>query len=1206
MLPSHQGGGQGQSQNRTHPREPRAGAAGSQEEGESYVRRHAKASSVGPTEGSGKSRRLLRRAFATRGASSRFGGSGAPSSSGVRSLFALAFVVCALAANATSAAAANYHPVPHIGTVSNVLGGSAHVTGDVAGAPPGGMNYQFEYSTDGVNWTGAGVETIFAENDRPDPYPVSIDLHGLNSSTKYSVRLTGYWEEETHSAEPNPEFETLPVDPPTVLSVEDASSVRSTAANVEGEVERPAPSNPDPGFDLQCQFEYISDAQFTANEANAEPAFSGAGQTPCNPNPVTGADSHDVSAELTGLNPETTYHLRLSVSNAGGSDSKVAANTFTTGSISPPASAAIDPITDFTAASAHVTGTINPGAPYDDPGYAVNYHFQCTPSCGEPFELGGQIPADNNNHTVEVDLKNLEPNTEYTVELIASNSAGSVEATPKTFRTEAIGPDAETVSAFALEGGTEALVGGRINPHNSATTYWIEYGRTPAYGQSAPLSKDASAGSGGSGKVFTQKISGLTPSTEYHFMVIAENALGKVEGEDKSFETAPAGSASEPSCPNAALRAEDNSDALPECRAYEQVSPVDKNGFDAGMNFGQQNYVASTDGSAVFFQSFGGFGDAKTASVFNHYLSRRGSEGWQTKGLTPAQKIKTLNGGSPEIPWLTPDLRFAAVEGGQQGHLAPGDNPDISNGYRLDTLTGNYITVAAARQAVSAFGGGTADGSRMFFESSTPLTSEAEAAGISNGIYEWHEGQMKLISILPGGEPSQYAFFKTAAPILHNEVSADGSRVVFKAGDEINGSLQLYLRENGTRTLKVSASRGGSTAESELFQTTYVGASADGSKIFFEQRGNLTPDASGEREKLYLFEPETETLTNLLAGALPGSEQTITSHGTAGVGVAGISEDGEYVYFYSPNRFHPGDNAVGGSGLYVWHNGTVRFIAHDDGSMNTDYNPARVSPDGLQLSFVSTAQMTAYDNTDSVPAEGGAPREDMEVYVYNAANDRLTCVSCSPNGQRPGGAPNGGPAADSELPASPAFQILNLQPGVRNDGSVFFTSRDALVPQDVNGKQDVYLWKDRRVHLISSGSGGGDSFLASSSASGEDVFIVTRQQLLASDKDDSADIYDARVGGGFPQAVPPTACEGIEGCQGPGSASPPFTDPATGSFSSPLKRLDPKAQRLRKALKACKHRKKKKARARCRAAAKKRYGRAGKKVHGKASNGRAH
>lgn len=987
-------------------------------------------------------------------------------------------------------------------------------------------------------------------------------------------------------------------DEPPAVTIDNSVSAEYTTAEVSGTV------NPAGGpSTTYWHFEYTTTPEDESSwQGGPGGEISGPDAEGTSPVPVSG--------KIKGLQPATEYSVRL-VADNGEFTNHVATGapypTFNTkGPIAKP-TVSIDPIATFDDTSAHFSGTINPEAAGEtDPGFDVVWHFECSPECPSG-QLSGQIAADGSNHTVEADATGLEPNTEYLVKLVASNAGGTESAGPQTFDTDAVAPAAETVPAFALRGGTEALVGARIDPNNSATTYWIEYGTTTAYGSSAPVSEDASAGSGGSAQVFTQRISGLTPSTVYHFRVVAENAIDTVEGADESFETAPAEPAPESACPNAVLRTENHSSALPECRAYEQVSPADKNGFDAGANAdgGQQNYVASTDGSAFFFQSFGGFADPKTTSVLNQYLSRRGGEGWQTKGLTPAQKIKTLNGGLTQVSWLTQDLRFAAVEGGQQGHLAPGDNPDISNGYRLDTLTGTYETVVAASNAAAQLGGGAADGSRIFFESEygTPLTPEAVGAVTGRGVYEWHEGQLKLVSILPNEEPAPDAFFRVSGGPLLNEVSADGSRVVFKAGDA-NNQLQLYVREDGVRTLKVSASRGGSTPESELFAANYVGASTDGSRIYFQTRGNLTPDAAGEGEKLYRFEPETEALTNLTASALsgwfPNSPQDVTSHGTAASAVAGISRDGEYVYFYSPSRFHPGENVGGESGLYVWHDGTVRFIAPDDGSMSTNSPdvPSRVSPNGQLLSFTSSARMTAYDNTDTVPADGGAPRPDMEVYTYDAAKDRLTCVSCNPSGHRPSGAPGGGPPADSDLPTIPVFQLLNAQPGVRDDGSIFFNSRDALLPADVNGKKDVYEWKGGRLYLISSGSDGNDSFLASSSASGDDVFFVTRERLVGTDRDDLADIYDARVNGGFPQPVTTSPCGGIEGCQGPGNGSPPFTDPASGSFSSPLKRLDPNAQRLRKALRACKHKKKKKARARCRKAAKKRYG--------KAAKGRAH
>jgi hypothetical protein len=264
--------------------------------------------------------------------------------------------------------------------------------------------------------------------------------------------------------------------------------------------------------------------------------------------------------------------------------------------------------------------------------------------------------------------------------------------------------------------------------------------------------------------------------------------------------------------------------------------------------------------------------------------------------------------------------------------------------------------------------------------------------------------------------------------------------------------------------------------------------------------------------------------------------------------------------------------------------------------MEADHLIYRLSPDGKHLSFQSANRLTNYDNTDSTLDENGQPRADREVYTYDAVQHRLTCVSCNPSGQRPAGSP-GGQAAWSFIYEPTRFQGPNLQPGVGDDGHIFFNSADALVPNDVNAKQDVYEWRDGRVHLISSGAGGYDSVYASSSISGDDVFFKTRQQLVPGDIDQNIDVYDARVGGGFPQPPPPSICEGVEGCHGPASNSPPFADPASGSLSA-ARPLSPAARRLQKALASCKHKKGKKTKAKCKAKAKKRSS--------KASNGRAH
>jgi hypothetical protein len=299
------------------------------------------------------------------------------------------------------------------------------------------------------------------------------------------------------------------------------------------------------------------------------------------------------------------------------------------------------------------------------------------------------------------------------------------------------------------------------------------------------------------------------------------------------------------------------------------------------------------------------------------------------------------------------------------------------------------------------------------------------------------------------------------------------------------------------------------------------------------------------------------------------------------------------VYFSASGQYNPGEGDNGG-GIYVWHDGTISRIAIVPGdifSMEAPHTTYRVSPDGKHLSFNSTSRLTNYDNTDSTLDENGQPRDDREVYTYDAVQHRLTCVSCNPSGEQPAGSP-GARSGSSYFPEPPDFQGLNLQPGVGDDGHIFFNSRDALVPNDVDGKADVYEWKDGRVRLISGGTGGGDSFYASSSISGNDVFFVTRQQLAASDNDQNVDVYDARVGGGFPGPPHASACEGLEGCHGPASSAPSFANPASGSLSGAAQ-LSPSARRLKAARKACK-KKPKKARAKCTANAKKHFTKAGR------------
>jgi hypothetical protein len=229
-----------------------------------------------------------------------------------------------------------------------------------------------------------------------------------------------------------------------------------------------------------------------------------------------------------------------------------------------------------------------------------------------------------------------------------------------------------------------------------------------------------------------------------------------------------------------------------------------------------------------------------------------------------------------------------------------------------------------------------------------------------------------------------------------------------------------------------------------------------------------------------------------------------------------------------------------------------------------------------------------------------------EVFVYDADANKLFCASCNTSGE-PLSFTKEGPAA--LLPASSSDTYLPRW--ISEDGSrVFFDSSESLVPTDTNGRQDVYEWEQDGagscqdsggcVYLLSGGTSTDYSYLIDASATGDDVFIDTRAQLVPQDENDNFNVFDVRVGGVQPLSVP--ACSGT-GCQGVPPAPPIFATPSSVTFAG-VGNFEPsprplavkakpltRAQKLAKALKACKRGGSRRGeRAVCEAHARKRYG----------------
>jgi hypothetical protein len=638
---------------------------------------------------------------------------------------------------------------------------------------------------------------------------------------------------------------------------------------------------------------------------------------------------------------------------------------------------------------------------------------------------------------------------------------------------------------------------------------------------------------------------------------------------------------------------------LPDGRVYEQVSPADKNGNDAGASTdevaeygGLAHYaLAAPEGNGVLFEGSGPFGE--TADGYNlYFVAERSATGWKTRGILPrATERQSTKGGTitvqPEHVDPSTDLSHVVFKG-SDGLFAPPPYPQCGyahGGAEQLYLSGPDPFLAATwlerpqisdpiENCAGEFGaasgasvGGTPDFSTVYFtypgtilpeDASRALHAQGEGErGEFNveawGLYEYSAGVLKEAGVLPAGSPNGPLDPFGAVPaaslrgraLVGNQVSADGSRLFFVSPDPNSCGRgnncavdppELYVRENGEETQLVS-------------------------------RDTLLPDVGG----LPVAAPDS-------VSEMPNPNDG-NDFGAAHAGSdVFASSDGSQAFFQSEDKL-TGDAPEGPPG----------DVAPKTYDFNVDtgiltYLPGVVgqivaaTPDGSSFAFVnSTASPTELDLW-SAGASGGTVTPVMQmpgtgasvarissdgsalvfmaygqIFHYDVPTNTLACVSCAPQG-----VPNG-PVEMSPLQANEGneggaglqrYAGLVDERGVSMDDSrVFFDTTAALVPQDTDGTSDVYEWENGTVYLLSSGTSTRPSYFLDNSETGSDVFFATSEGLVPGDTDGAYDVYDARIphsGDNPPAAAVP--CEGSV-CQGPPRVPVPLAAPASATFS---------------------------------------------------------
>ncbi|HEY5052113.1 MAG TPA: hypothetical protein VII45_01745 [Solirubrobacterales bacterium] len=536
-------------------------------------------------------------------------------------------------------------------------------------------------------------------------------------------------------------------------------------------------------------------------------------------------------------------------------------------------------------------------------------------------------------------------------------------------------------------------------------------------------------------------------------------------------------------------------------------------------------------GDHVFYATFGPTPGAPSGAFLSFNQAVRGKEGWTTTpvGFPYSQysnefvfpQILPASPADGSMPSLWASTVPLIPAGPPEGHLGL---------YRRDSDNALTLIADIGEANNLFFYGGyieqSDDGTHVFFNSKEHLLTEDAGRTEGKSIYESYEGGLRLVDVDNGGSLLSSCGSLIAHPDGEhaysdgeNRISASGERVFFtNPGPETScpGPSEVYLREGADRTVEVSASQCTRLDCDAPQNVSFAGATRDGASVFLTTSQQLTNDDTNSLSDLYRYDVGDEKLT-LLTPRPPSATGAVRT-----VGVH-VSNDGSHVYFYVEGQLLPGEGSESQYNLYLVDSTGLHFVAiAGPGGNGFPGENLQLSPDGRTAVFGTSNGIDPSD-TDGRP----------DVYLYHADDQSLTLVSSGSSG--------GNGEFDASI--STPYEWEALVPGrpllyhaMSDDGKdVFFSTKEQLVPEDVNQVVDVYEWKEGHVGLVSSGTGASDAEFGGATPDGRTVFFRTSDSLVPADHDGGdSDLYAARVGGGFAEAASPA-----KGCSGPCRPAPP-------------------------------------------------------------------
>lgn len=386
--------------------------------------------------------------------------------------------------------------------------------------------------------------------------------------------------------------------------------------------------------------------------------------------------------------------------------------------------------------------------------------------------------------------------------------------------------------------------------------------------------------------------------------------------------------------------------------------------------------------------------------------------------------------------------------------------------------------VASAGRAVTGpcrtvfCAGVSADGSRVVF----PFEEELTAGAGERQIYERSAGNIH--PLLP---PSTQYW-----PLLDG-ISADAAHVFVTtnlalAPEDSDGfAIDVFDIAAGRATLVSTGPLDGPGGGGAF--ASFMGASPDGSRVFFDSFSPLTPDDLDTCPDLY---QRLAGQTTLIAPDPEPPAPPLCSS----VQFGGVSADGSHLFFLSENELEPGDEQ--GDDIYQQVGAALTRLTtypEPEGGCVDVVKFADASSDGGTVLFTTNAQVAAED-TDSA-GDVYKRRPDGTFSLVSRGTD--------------GGTQPCGLGGDRAVALS------------ADGGTAIFETTARLSASDTDSSNDLYGADDSgAIELLSTGPADASveersivfpDWLALASDDAKRVAFETPQRLVAADKDTAPDVY---------------------------------------------------------------------------------------------------